>query len=271
MSDRITLTARAIDSPIAVIGLDPVRFADLSEQAIASLPVQAGRRQAALGDFFTVSGERSSHVCVEGSTPDIEGLGAGMSGGELDISGDAGALAGAGMTGGVLRVRGNVGEAAGQGMSGGSLRVDGNAAARVGSNAPGAARGMTGGEIVVNGSAGAEAGARMRRGLLVVGGNVDRDAGRAMIAGSVFVFGSCGDGPGRGSKRGSIVALGTVTVPATYRYACTYRPPHVRLTLLYLARKYGLTVDAALIDSVFRRYCGDAGEPGKGEILERVR
>jgi len=28
---------------------------------------------------------------------------------------------------------------------------------------------------------------------------------------------------------------------------------------------------AALIDSVFRRYCGDAGDPGKGEILERVR
>jgi formylmethanofuran dehydrogenase subunit C len=130
---------------------------------------------------------------------------------------------------------------------------------------------MTGGEIVIGGSVAAEAGARMRRGLIVVCGDVGRDAGRAMIAGSLFVLGSCGDGPGRGNKRGSIVSFGGVIVPPTYRYACTYQPPHVRLTLLYLARKYGLIIDPSFIESAFRRFCGDAGEPGKGEVLERVR
>jgi formylmethanofuran dehydrogenase subunit C len=129
---------------------------------------------------------------------------------------------------------------------------------------------MSGGEILVLGSAGAEAGARMRRGLIVVAGDADRDAGRAMIAGSLVVLGSCGDGPGRGNKRGSIVVGGRVAVPPTYRFACTYQPPHVRLTLRYLVRRLGLEVDNSFIDSVFRRYCGDAGDPGKGEILERV-
>ena len=45
---------------------------------------------------------------------------------------------------------------------------------------------------------------------------------------------------------------------------------HVRMTLLYLVRRHGLAIDAAVIESLFRRYCGDAGDPGKGEILERV-
>jgi formylmethanofuran dehydrogenase subunit C len=271
VNDWVILTARSIDASITAPGLDPSRFAELSERDIASLPASRGRERATVGDFFSVRGERSTRVRIEGSTRQVDGLGAGMTGGELDITGDAGALVGAGMTGGTLRVHGSAGHAAGQAMSGGTLRIDGNAGDRVGGNAAGAAKGMTGGEIVVGGSVGAEAGARMRRGLIVVCGDVARDAGRAMIAGSLFVLGSCGDGLGRGSKRGSIVACGSVPIPPTYRYACTYRPTHVRLTLIYLSRRYGLIIDPSLMESAFRRFCGDAGEPGKGEILERVR
>jgi len=270
VSEWITLTARTIDAPLLVPGLDPVRFVELSEHDIAALPVSAGRQPATLGDFFTVQGGRSARVRVEWSTDRIDGLGAGMTGGELEIDGDAGSLVGAGMRGGTLRVRGSVGDEAGAAMAGGLLRIDGDAGERVGANTAGAAKGMTGGEILVLGSAGAEAGARLRRGLIVVGADAGRDAGRAMIAGSLFVLGSCGEGAGRGSKRGSIVACGGVTVPPTYRYACTYQPPHVRMTLLYLVRRHGLTIDDALVESAFRRYCGDAGDPGKGEILERV-
>ena len=270
MSDWVTLTAREIDGPLVVTQIDPAKIAELSEADIAALPVSRGGRHAALGDFFTVQGERSARVRVVSSTRDIDGFGTGMTGGELEIEGDAGALVGAGMRGGVLRVRGSVGDDAGAAMAGGLLRIDGDAGARLGANTPGAAKGMAGGEIVVLGSAGPEAGARIRRGLIVVGGDAGRDAGRAMIAGSLVVLGSCGEGTGRGSKRGSLVACGTVQVPATYRYACTYQPPHVRMTLLYLVRRHGLVIDAAVIESQFRRYCGDAGDPGKGEILERV-
>jgi len=88
-----------------------------------------------------------------------------------------------------------------------------------------------------------------------------------MIAGTLVVLGHTGDAPGRGNKRGSIIAAGGIEVPATYRYACTYQPPHTRLTLVYLRRRYGLAIDDRLTDGRYQRYCGDAGDPGKGEIL----
>ena len=267
MSDWITLAARAVETTIDLDGFDPARLAGLSGADIAALPVIAGRQRAQLGDFFTVSGERSTRVRVEGSTRLLDGVGAGMTGGELDVIGDTGTMTGAGMRGGTLTVHGSVGDAAGLALAGGVLRVDGDAGNRLGAAAPGAAKGMTGGDIIVSGAAGDEAGARMRRGLLVVSGKVGRDAGRAMIAGSLIVMGSCGDGPGRAGKRGSIVVCGAVTVPPTYRYACTYQPPHLRLTLRYLVRRYNLALEQAVIDGLFKRYCGDGDDPGKGEIL----
>jgi formylmethanofuran dehydrogenase subunit C len=145
--------------------------------------------------------------------------------------------------------------------------VNGDAGARTGGAAGEARRGMTGGEIVVRGNTGAEPGLRMRRGLLVVTGNVAGQAGSGMIAGTVLVFGDAGPSPGRWSKRGSIVALGKVAIPPTYRYACTYQPDHLRLTLLRLRARYGLAVDERFVAGFYRRYSGDLAELGKGEIL----
>jgi formylmethanofuran dehydrogenase subunit C len=274
MSEHVTLTLRvALDGALEVEGVAGDRFATLSEGEIGALPVWLGARTARLGDFFDISGERSSTIRVVGAVGTIErvnGLGEGMSAGELTIDGDAGARVGARMTGGRLDVLGNVGDDAGMAMGGGVLNVRGHAGDRLGAAAPGASKGMTGGEIVVAGSAGADAGARARRGLIVVGGDAGRDAARATIAGTLVVFGRTGLDPGRASKRGSIIALGEIVPPATYWYACTYQPPHVRLTLTYLRRQYGLSVDARMLDGRYRRYCGDSGTPGRGEILELV-
>jgi formylmethanofuran dehydrogenase subunit C len=129
---------------------------------------------------------------------------------------------------------------------------------------------MSGGEIVVAGSAGADAAARARRGLVVVCGDVGPEAARGVIAGTLVVLGRTGRDPGRGSKRGTIVAAGGISVPETYRYACTFQPPYVRLAFAYLRRRYGLVVDAAVLEGRYKRYCGDAGGPGKGEILEWI-
>ena len=86
MSDWVTLTAREIDGPLVVTQIDPAKIAELSEADIAALPVSRGSRHAALGDFFTVQGERSARVRVVSSTRDIDGFGTGMTGGELEIS-----------------------------------------------------------------------------------------------------------------------------------------------------------------------------------------
>jgi formylmethanofuran dehydrogenase subunit C len=269
MADAVRLTLRtAIDQPIEIDGLTPDRTAALSERDIAALPVLAGSRRASLGDFFTVQGAHSDRIQLEGELRNVDGLGAGSAGGEMLVDGSVGRRVGAGMRGGWIDVRGDAGDEAGLGMHGGALRITGDAGDRLGAAPAGASRGMTGGEIVVNRSAGAEAGARARRGLIAVGGNVGAEAARAIIAGTLVVFGGVGENPGRGSKRGSIVALGEIDVPSTYAYACTYQPVYVRMLLTYLHRRYGLDSPHGVLDGPYARYCGDAGTPGKGEILK---
>jgi hypothetical protein len=88
-----------------------------------------------------------------------------------------------------------------------------------------------------------------------------------MIAGTVLVFGDAGPSPGIGSKRGSVIALGSIEIPATYRYACTYQPDHLRLTLLRLRDRYRLKVLKRHLTGFYRRYSGDLGDLGRGEIL----
>jgi formylmethanofuran dehydrogenase subunit C len=268
-ADRVvTLTLRAvIDAPLDVDGITPDRLATLSAHEIAALPVWAGGRAAAVGDFFSIGGERSATVRVVGDLSRVNGLGAGMAAGELIVDGSAGRRVGAAMRGGVLTVNGDVGDDAGVALAGGLLRVNGNAGDRLGAAEAGASKGMTGGEIIVTGSAGERVAARARRGLVVVAGDVGAHAAHAIIAGTLVVVGRVGAAAGRGSKRGTIVTTRPMEVPPTYTYACTFEPPHVRLTMTYLRRRHALAIDDRAIGGRYRRYCGDAGDPGKGEIL----
>jgi formylmethanofuran dehydrogenase subunit C len=253
MSDRVTLTLRApLEETLDLDGILPERIATLGERDIAALPVWSGRMERELGDYFDVRGERSASLRIDGDVRRCRNVGAAMASGEMEVVGSAG-------------------DDVGVSMSGGSIRVRGDAGARVGSGAPGASRGMTGGEIVVDGSVGSDAGARMRRGLLFVGGDAGPSAARAIIAGTVVVMGRVGAEPATASKRGTLVAAGEIDVPVTYRYACRYQPPHVRLVMTYLVRRHGAPVDARVMDAYYDRYCGDAGTVAKGEILIRVR
>jgi formylmethanofuran dehydrogenase subunit C len=249
VSAAIVLTLRAHSSAqLDMAGVTPDRCADLSAREIAALPVWLGGVRASVGDLFDVRGERVPRIDIEGDLAHA-------------------CRVGAGMTSGLLHVHGNVGDDAGQAMSGGVLRVDGHAGDRAGAGTAGAAKGMSGGEIVVFGSIGGSAGALMRRGLVAAAGGAGAYAGRGMIAGTLLALGPVGDSPGSGSKRGSIVAAGGVTVPASYRFACVYEPPHVRLLLTSLRRRFGFPCDPGLLNGRFERYCGDAGDPGKGELL----
>lgn len=250
MSDAVTVTLRSpLELPLEAECLRADRVATLSEREIAALPVWLGGRPMKLGELFAVRGAHAARLRLEGDLSLAEGIGSEMAGGELVVEGHAGVGVGTGMSGGTIDVRGDCGD-------------------RVGAAAPGAARGMTGGEIVVRGSAGAEAGAGMRRGLLVIGGDAGESAGRGMIAGTVCVCGAAGRGAGRWIKRGTIVALGPIARPATFRYACTYRPPHLRLTFNYLRARYGLALADGFVTGRYHRYAGDMAELGRGEILQ---
>jgi formylmethanofuran dehydrogenase subunit C len=268
MTDAVVLTLRArADVTVDASGVTPDRCATLSEHEIATLPIWVGGRPSPLGDVFEVRGGHAARLEVEGDLRGVDGLGAETAGGALFVRGAAGRGVGARMSGGLVHVHGSTGDDTGQSMAGGVLRVDGHAGDRVGGAAPGAAKGMTGGEIVILGKAGDSAASLMRRGLVAVGGGVGAFAGRGMIAGTLLALGPVGDQPGLGSKRGSIIAGAGVRVPATYRFACTYEPPHVRLLLTSLRRRFAFPVDPGLLAGAYDRYCGDAGDPGKGEIL----
>lgn len=250
MSDAVVLSlTRALDHPLVADCIVPDRFAALTTKEIATLRVTHGGRTARLGDFFSVTGERSSSLRVEGALEEVEGIGAGMAGGDLVIEGSTGRDLGMAMAGGRIDVRGGAGD-------------------NVGGARPGAAKGMTGGEIIVRGTVGDGAGARMRRGVLVVMVDGGPGTGRGMIAGTVVLFGQAGPGVGRFLKRGSIVALGRIERPATFRYACTYRPPHVALLLTYLRSRAGVPVPDRYITGRYERYSGDMAELGSGEILQ---
>lgn len=207
-----------------------------------------GQGPVSLGDLCEVQGEPTGRIRFEGDFSQADRLAAGLAEGDVVVDGD-------------------LGRDGGSGMSGGSLEVTGNAGSGAGGAAPEARRGMTGGEIVVHGSVGSEAGSRMRRGLVVVGGDAGADAGFGMIAGSVVILGSATGEVGRWSKRGSIVALGRVSIPITYRYACTYEPTHVRVMLQRLRARYSLPVDDRHVVGLYRRYSGDLADIGRGEIL----
>lgn len=217
---------------------------------MAQRPVYLERDgQVLLGDLFDIDGEPEGHIRFSGNLELADRLGAGLGQGEVIIEG-------------------NVGREVGVAMAGGSLDIAGDAGPRAGAAPPGFKRGMTGGELIVRGSAGPEAGAAMRRGLLVIARSAGERTALGMIAGNVVVFGAAGRDTGLWSKRGSVLALGKITPPATYSYACTYQPIVLRLMLTRLSARYRLSVPRKYFTGLYRRYSGDMAELGKGEILE---
>ena len=216
---------------------------------LARRPIElVGRGTVPLGELCPVSGEPDGSIRFEGDFRLSRRLGAALTGGKVVIDGHAG-------------------DEVGVAMAGGAIVVHGDAGARAGAALPEARRGMTGGELVVRGSVGEGAGALMRRGLLAVGGAVGHHAGAGMLAGTIVALGALGNAAGLWSKRGSLVALDSVTIPATYRYACTYRPGYLRLTFTRLRDRYGLGIEDRHLTGRYRRYSGDLAELGKGEIL----
>lgn len=246
----MTLTLTLRNPPparVTAFSLTPERLLGLPVPEIAAVKLRCGREMAAVGDLFGVAGTADEQLVLDGDLRRFDGIGAGMSGGGLEVRGDVGAWAGVGMSGGVLRIFGDAG-------------------ARLGAAYPGARVGMTGGEIVVSGDAGEEAGAGMRRGLVAVGGQTRAGAGLRMLAGTVIALGGIGAEAGLGNKRGSLVSGRPAQPLPGYAFATRFRPPALQMQLRR-ARELGLTVDDALLQGTWSRWSGDRTELTRGEIL----
>jgi formylmethanofuran dehydrogenase subunit C len=246
----MTLTLSLRTQPPARVDATPLipeRLRGLDASEIAAIEVRCGGSMLPVGRLFDVSGTADEHLVLGGDLRRLDGIGAGMSGGELEVDGDVGSWAGAEMSGGLLRIWGDAG-------------------ARLGAAYPGARVGMTGGEIIVSGDVGEEAGAGMRRGLVAIGGRSASGAGLRMLAGTLIALGGIGPEAGLGNKRGSLVSGRALEPLPSYTYATSYRPPALALQLRR-ARELGLTVEDAMSGGTWARWAGDRTELGRGEIL----
>jgi formylmethanofuran dehydrogenase subunit C len=138
---RAPLRGRADFSEVLAGTWSALSAAELARRTV----VLDGEVPVPLGDLFSLSGTPSGLIRFEGDLRAVDRIGAGLSEGTVVVESGVGHEAGLGMSGGVLDVRGDAGD-------------------RVGGAEPDARKGMTGGELLVRGSVGSEPGTRMRRG-----------------------------------------------------------------------------------------------------------
>ena len=262
---RLTLKEE-IDLPLEAEALSPDVVCGLSQEETRRLPVLLGRRQCRLGDFFEVEGEKSRNLELHGNLARVKLIGRGMTGGSIEIHGNAGMHLGAAMTGGSIIVHGNAADWIGAEMAGGRIHVHGDAGGQVGAAYRGSRKGMKGGAILIDGTAGIEVGMRMRRGLICIQGRVGDFAGLQMLGGTIFLCSKAGLRTGAWMSRGTIISLEPLKLLPTFLYACTYHPTFLGLLSIQL-RDLGFPVATQELNGLVRRYTGDTSGLGKGEIL----
>jgi formylmethanofuran dehydrogenase subunit C len=263
----ITLTLKEQPNvPLEAESISPDTLSGLSYDAIRALPVQLGKRQRRLADFFAVEGEASDVIAIKGDARKVKWIGRGMTQGRIQIDGNAGMHLGAHMTGGAIDVSGNVTDWLGAEMTGGFIRVRGNAGGQVGAAYRGSLSGMTDGTIIVHGTAGLEVGMRMKRGIIFIGGKVRDFAGLQMKGGTIVLGSGAELRTGAWMIRGTIVSLTPLPLLPTFAAAATYNPTFLRLYARHL-RTLGVSLPYDERDGAYQRFTGDASVPGKGEIL----
>ena len=265
MSLKLTMHTTP-EVPLEADCICPDKMQSLNQSEIQNLTLFHGNRQVQLGDFFECSGEFDGEIIVEGDLAQVKHIGSAMSFGKITVTGDIGVHTGAAMSGGEIIIEGNAADWLGPEMLGGKITVKGNAGHMVGSGYRGSTVGMQGGEIIVHGDVKNETGHVMRRGLIVIGGNAGDFTGVNMLAGTIIILGEMGIRAGAGMKRGSIICQHPAQILPTFTRSCNYRPTFLKHYFNYL-KKIGLSINDSLLDGTFERWCGDAVELNRGEIL----
>jgi formylmethanofuran dehydrogenase subunit C len=264
------LTLRLKAKPPCLVdaaALRPQALAGLSREAILRVALPGWNQSFAVGELFSVSGDDAGRVVLDGVQGSLIRVGASLEGGELTVSGHAGDYAGEAMRGGTLVVDGHAGDYLGAGMRAGKIRVSGNAGAFAGSGRAGAMTGMSGGSIVISGSAGERAGDRMRRGLLLIEGGADRYCAARMIAGTIVALGQMASHAGYLMRRGTLMLADASVEPLpTFNDNGVHELLAIRL-LLESFSEYGPAFRRFARHQRFRRWLGDLGCGGQGEIL----
>lgn len=185
--------------------LTPSRLAGLSAGEIEALAIGTTREPVTVGDIFKLTGNDATKLRLVDTNARCDRIGQGLTEGDIDIDGDAGAYLGASMRGGKIMLKGSAGPFAGGSMRGGEIEIAGDVGERAAGVVVGEAFGMRGGRLTIAGKAGPMLGERMRRGLVIIEGGADDYAGARMIAGTILIKGRVGRWAGYGLRRGSLI------------------------------------------------------------------
>ena len=125
-----TLSLRLVAPPdfdVDMSSVTPDALKGRLASELRPLRLRHGQRGIALGALFESGGAPDSGVIeIAGSCARLQHLGAGMTGGELRITGDCGTWLGREMRGGRIALRGNAGDGVGARMRGGLIDVTGS-------------------------------------------------------------------------------------------------------------------------------------------------
>ncbi len=95
---------------LTLAGVIPSKLSGLSSHEIANLNVGIEKGGVALGDAFEISGSPGDTITIEGATPELDFIGAGLDSGTIRVVGSAGTYAARKMSGGKLEIRGHAGD-----------------------------------------------------------------------------------------------------------------------------------------------------------------
>jgi len=236
----------------------PNAFAEKSMGEIGSLQIWEGNRKRALGELFQIEGEESSppekvSIHLIGDLGKVRRIGAGMSAGEIAVTGDVGMHLGEGMKGGTIRVTGNAGSWVGSMMKGGLIEIEGNAGDYVGAAYRGSTKGMRGGIIIIHGDVGNEAGCFMRNGLIKILGNAGQFAGVHMREGTIYIQGDA-------EARAGAQMLGGKIVIGDYI-------PSILPTFTIDSIRPNVKLNGEKVEGPFYRFIGDLADQGEGKLF----
>lgn len=263
----LTLSAKAgASGRIDLAGLSAVLATAKRTGDLAKLQVGTSTDGAHLGDVFAISGELGGDIAMETGSLVVDNLGAGLTGGRLTVTGNAGNFAGRGMKAGSLEIKGNAGDYLASGLKGGLIHVTGSAGNFVGAVAAGKRFGMSGGNVVVEGNIGSRAGDKMRRGLILVRGSTGEAAGSRMAGGTIIAEGGFGPRPGPLLRRGSLIGPKVDDMLATFADCGVHELVILGLMSRAWTRELGPLAPRQLPHKV-RRFAGDLAAIGKGELL----